>query len=695
MSVILAGWLNEDTRVVGGFRDRAIGAAMYLCDVPDTSEPTHFRYRCLTLASVFDAFYADMTAAERTKIAAEMLAQANKASASVKEKIDGHSGNDQMARLSCALAGYGYGTTDWTSMINGVLAFWYEPNYVGRMETPRYFHSDGGMHKGGAYGYLGGWSDLWMTWFLSKATDWDSFAAETWMAKQWEYLIWTSYSGGTAFDFENHGDTTRVSNPVFINELKWYYGILMNKFPAPGGTEGDEHLRWLYNRYLTRDSQYADGLGQDFVFWDRAGTVETAPSAAVVLPAKQRFFSPPGLFFARDSWDYDASVVWRISGRPQYDLGHRHQDAGSIAITYNGRPLLLSPSGLYDAFDTLPHHGNWYQRTMGQSGTLLIYDPSQVYTFYSRARDNDGGQQLKKYVHPTIGTELSDPYNVQQILQDGGGLPWKRCEFDLKASSGEHRFIVCDLREAHKRRHTDTSRFSVCKTSYLYIAPTAGNGLPKGACLVYHRVVKNTVDWQTCVPWHFRGTVTAQSYGISGEDGEAVGKLWIDLRDPGDYTRTIEGRGSPLDTLGYGPTQFRNYFTGVNYPPSKAAGTRYDPWLKRNTWWVEKTVRAAEERYVFLLMPTANAASVPTHTWVSDGAEPDWYNVTIGDTTYGIHRTLDEATFGAVAIDETAPAEVTGLALQALDSALMATWVDPVDADLSAVRIQRRTSAIT
>lgn len=694
LPVVLVGWMEETSRVDGGFRDMAIRAADHLCDIPDTSVPTNDRYRSLALALVFDAFRHQMTTTEYNKILAEMIVQMNRGTMREDEKVDGHSANDSKCRLACVLAGYGHGTRNWNADLQAILTWWYGTS-VGRMETCRYFHSDGAPLAGGNYSYLRLWSESWLPWILTKSTDYDALAAESaWMEKLWEFLLWNCYSGGASFDYESHGDTARISEPIFILELRWAQALLMGAFPSPGGTDGDRHLRWMYDQYLTRETQTAESLGFDFLFFDRASVSALAPASASPAISTRRFFSPPNLFYARDSWDY-TGPMYRISGRERYELGHRHQDAGSIAITYSGEPLLLTPAGRYDVFDSVPHHGNWYQRTMGQSGALLVYDPAQVYTFYNKARENDGGQQLKKYLHPIHG-EIADAWNVEELRNDGGGLAWKRSDFSVQASSGDHRFLVCDAREAHKRRHTDTPRFSVYKSSYLLIAPTPGNGLPCSALLVYHRVVKTTNSWRTCVPWHFRGTVTAQTFGCDGTGGASVGRLWIDLRNPSAYTTRIDVQGSPL-VNGYGPTQFLHYWTGVNMPPSVAVGTRHDPWTKRSTWWVEQTTRAADERYVFLLMPAAYAASEPvsSRAWSTDEADPDWYKITLGTVTYGIHRTLDQATFGDVEIDTTPPAEVTDQALAARDRALLYTFTDPADGDLAGVEVQFRTSEIT
>jgi len=641
MVLAFVGYIEETTRTTNGYRDKAIKGAVYLAGTSDGVNPTVGRYRLLALAIAFDLLYDSMTDTERNTIAAEMAIQCDRMTARSDEYIDGHSGNDQMCQMAGALTGYGHGSIDWQTRLTEAMRFWYGPTDStsdGRIETPRYACTDGGYIKGSWYTYLGQWCEFWQMWMLANGTNLTPWTTETaWASKIWEWYIWTSMTGGSTVDFEAQGDTHRLTNPLFRMEHRWALAMLATMYPESGGYEGGKHLRWIYDQYYPLDS-YADDIVFDIIFLNKSSTPPVAPSAAAVVPATSRMFSPPGVYYYRTSWDYDNSVSMRISGRELYDLGHRHLDSGSVQLTFKGDRVLLAPAGIYrgDKYGT-DHHINALQRSWLQSMCPLIYDSSQVYQWWSTTCDNDGGQHYKKYLG------ASDVGNVFNWQNDGGGQAWDRTEFTSSTETDNGIFIVADLRPGYKKEYTDVDRFPILKSKFLVIKPTVGNGLTYPALLVYIRISKTNRNWRTMIPLHSYNAWTLTSYGAHTTGYYGVGKLWVDIRSVGDYTLTNQTPGTPLDSLGYGPDQWKNPFTGTSHAPDVAPTTIELPDMKRHSLYAEKTLRTDVEDYVVLLMPTGVGDAEPAsgRAWVPDTTNPDYYGIVIGTSTYYLHRTLN------------------------------------------------------
>ncbi len=253
--------------------------------------------------------------------------------------------------------------------------------------------------------------------------------------------------------------------------------------------------------------------------------------------------------------------------------------------------------------------------------------------------------------------------------------------------------VVADLEPAYRQKSTDEGRCSVCETKYLIIWPNATNGLTWPAILYYARIVKADSSWRVQIPMHSYNAWTNTSYGAHTTGALGLGKLWVDIRDVGNFTKLNVVPGTPLDGFGYGPNQFKIYGDGAsNWKPARAAKTRELPDLNRNSLYVEKTTKVSQEDYVFLLMISGVADSEPVtgRTWIN---ETDWYGITLGADNYRVHKTQALAVHGSP--DTTPPGEVTSLALTARDRGILATWTDPVDSDLDKILVYRRTSAIT
>lgn len=703
MVLAFAGWIEETGRPAGGYKDIAIRDAVYLSGLSDAVEPTFGRDRVIALALAMDILYADMTSTERNTVAGELVQQIDRMTVRDDERIDGWSTIDQMCALAGALAGYGHGTHDWQSRITRSLDHWYGSagDTAGRMDFSRYVSADGGHWYGGTYLYLRLFGELWFAWVLSKGTTIDVWTTESaWLSRIWEAIIWDGYTGGTDADHFVTEDSSKMSGTKFHVQQRYAFGILATKYPTPNSTEGGRHLHWLFNTWNAFDSPYADNQIFDVIFFDRASVTAVAPKNGTPVPASARLFQAPGKFYVRKSalggtdWEYDDSVVGRVESLKYYDTGHNHLSAGGTMISFKGDRVLLAPGGHYDSYAS-QHHVGAYQRSWLHSLVPIVYDPAETYHRYTVAMPSDGGQHFKRYTG-THGT-ASSPWNVYEMLHDAGGEAWLRTRTLTHTHNAAGDFLVADIEPGYRKFYTDVSRCTSLKVKWLWIYPSAANGLPYMALLWFARIAKREQSHRTMIPLHASQAWTSTAYGAHSLGYRSVGKLWVDVRSKSSYTLTIRPPGTPLDVNGYGPNQFRipiGSDTTTNYKPSVAGNSRENADLEKNSLFVEKSTRSQVEDYVMLLMPTAAADSEPVtgRAWITDGAEPNWYGITIGSETWMIHRSEDLCVFGGSA-DTTPPAEVTGHGTVARDRRLLVSWTDPADADLAKVRVYKRTSA--
>jgi hypothetical protein len=705
------GYIEETGRPANGYKDRAIKGAVYMAGLPDDVNPTGRRERLSGLMNVFDFCYDDMTTAERNTIAAEMIQQQARMTQNSAEQMDGHSGTDQAVRIGAMLTLHGYSTyaSAAASNLQDALEFWYGASAgVGRIEMERYQYTNGGMDKGGWYAYQAFWGFLLLLQFMTKATTHDAWSNESsYLSKAWEWILWTGFRGGVDDDFEAQGDTAKVTNPKMHILQRWTYGLLATNYPTPNSAEGGKHLRWLYDVWDAQQSEFGEDKVFDVLFLDRAGVAPIEPKNGTPVPAASRLFDPPGYYYYRESgrgtgnpaWDYENSVLFRVGGRRRFRQGHPHFDQGSVMIRFKDDVLLQAPAGYYDDFGT-SHHVDAYQRGWLQSLTPLIYDPSQSYQRYSQSVVNDGGPHFKKATR-TGGVIASDPDTVANMLGEAGGEAWL-CSRKFTKVTDDSNFVFVSLEcaDAYKKFYTDQPRCPILEIRYLVIKPTASNGLTYPALLYYARIKKRDGAWKVQIPFHCGAAITPQSFGFTAlgyrttAANGSPGKLWVDVRGVASYTLTHNPPGTPLDANGYGPDQFRVAGTGVNRPPSEGIPARHVADLKHSSIYLERTSKVEEEHYVCLLMVNDSAGGDPqaSRSWVSDAAQPNFYGVTLGSSTYLLSRTEDLAVFGTP--DSSPPANVTGMSVTARDKALFAQWTDPADSDYRFADVYYRTSAI-
>lgn len=704
MLLAFAGWIEETGRPAGGYKDKAIRTALYIAGLADSSPPSDKRYRMFALAEVFDVLFNDMTTTERNTLAAEITQQIDRMLQLPYEWIEGHSGYEQCAALAGELAISGYSTyaAGAAARLQATLEWWYGANpNEGKLNGLRYHVSDGGHHRAGYYIFADFWTVLWSLNFLKNATDLDTWSQESsWLSKAYEYLLW-NFAGGSYDHHEAHADTTKGSAGM-VDTQHYTYALLADKYRNVAGKQGGHIMRWFYDTFESFEGINGEKSIYDIAALDRAAVNPVAPENATIEPPTSRLFFPPGIYYYRQAargsghnrWNFDQTLQFRIAGRKYYTLGHTHLDAGSVSIKWKGDPLLYSPAGLYDSYGT-SHHANAYQRTWLQSLAPLIQDPAAIYTRWGQSVVNDGGQQFKKYSGYEPPANESTPGWVYAMQNDAGGLAWRRCEaFDKLTDNASYIFLRLNSRDAYRRRHTDAHRCPILEIKYMIIEPTALNGLNWPGLLYYARIKKSSPSWATQIPFHVAKSPTLTSYGFHALGHFSQGKLWVDVRNLGSYTRTVNNPGT-LDANGWGADQFKILGSGTNYGPSRSPNSRDRADAKTYSLYLEKNTHTEEEHYICLLMfsAAADAEPVPSRTWLTDAAYPDWYGIDFNGEKYMVNRTADLAVGPGAAPDVTPPAEVTGFSLAAKNQAILARWTDPGDADYKEANVYIRTSS--
>jgi hypothetical protein len=701
------GWIEESGRPSGGAKDWAIRAALWACNNYAGGVESSLREILMGLALVYDFLYADMTSAERTTIAGEIMQRAIAFNDGISQtdQIDGHTGINVTCSLLGLLAIHGnsFYQDEIPTALNTTLEFLLGVDaQSGRLNYPQLCLTDGHSEKGHWYIYPSFWTELFTLWSMSTATTWDGWTAHSaWVTKIWEELLWHS-KGGTAPDLMGMGDMNRSSS-VFQREMHWGIAMLAQRNAS---TEAGRMLQWLFAQWDALDpTVWGPARVFDVILLDRAAITELDPKDASPAVSTSRLFSPPGVYYGRKAkrgssvpdWDPDEVATVRVSARSRYYSGHAHLDAGSMALSVRGDMVCLTPSGKY--FTGQPSWFNGYCRTWMQSWSPLVYDPTE--TFYwqlpTRPKINDGGQHFRIYRDATEPARVYDPATAYKMQTDAGGEAWMRCRSFTKSEGTDYAFLCADLKDAYKRDFDDLPRCSILETRYLTIWPTADNGLYWPAVLYYARMRKRNSAWETRIPVHSANDFTQTSYGAYTTGYNGVGKLWIDLRNKADYSLTVQGPGTMSGD--FGSTQFMAPWNTVNYPPIEDGSLKAEErqFLKRFSLYLQKTTQVEEEHYVALAMLSESGDAEPaaTRAWVTDSAQPDWYGITLGTQTYLVHRTLPQCWVGSTAPDTTPPAEVTAFAVAARARSILATWTDPADADLEGLLVRIRTSAIT
>ncbi|MFB3828363.1 MAG: heparin/heparin-sulfate lyase HepB [Bryobacteraceae bacterium] len=159
------------------------------------------------------------------------------------------------------------------------------------------------------------------------------------------------------------------------------------------------------------------------------------PRPVSELPLSRYFGEPYGWLVARTGWDAN-SVVAEMKTNIYNFVNHQHPDAGAFQIYWKG-PLAID-SGVYQGYGS-PHHSNYHKRTIAHN-TLLVYDPSEKFTWGRGDLRNDGGQRLCNNWRETRTIEdLLNPangYRTGEVLGRAVSDAWSYMKSDITAAYG-------------------------------------------------------------------------------------------------------------------------------------------------------------------------------------------------------------------------------------------------------------------
>lgn len=695
-AVAFWGYIEEGVRATNNAIDTAIQAAIVAVDHAPWGEQSPTRELIKMAACAYDICYNWMTQAERDKVAGWIVEIATwfVGNYSITDQMDGWTGINATSTLMGLLATHGNSAhaAKIQTLLNTTVEWIYGADSTsGRMSYPRLCYTDGHTEKGHSYIWSSLHTELFAAWCMQKATDWDSFTAESgWTTKIWEELLW-HYKGGTLPAFQGMGDESRDAAPFTLLCRHAYDHLLeMNKT-----TEAGRMLRWMYEIWdAPHTSLWGPTRVFDVIFHDKANITPLHPKDATTPPSTSRLFSKPGVWYGRKAkrgssdpdWDMDEIATIRISARSKYYSGHAHLDAGSMFMSVKGDVVSLTPSGIYESGATCWYQGNC--RTWMQSWCPLIYKSGETWKWQNDGTSyiNDGGQQWRLYRnYQSPPSKIYDPGNAWHMLNDAGGEGWERCrEFSKVAEDTGYTFLFANIRDAYKLDFDSTPKCSILEMRYLVIWPTSANGLYWPAVLYYARIKKADASYPTKIPIHSATTWTSTSYGATTEGYQHEGKLWLDVFNKSAYTLTIR---APSDS-----TAFTAPWNTVNYPPT-GWNAQEEPFKTNSMLTIAKTTSVQEEHYVILAMLSEAGDSEPaaSRSWITDA---DWYGVTLNGVDHRIHKTLKQVSVGGGGPDVTPPAEVSGLSAQGRVRGIYASWTDPADADLQDIIVKYRTSAI-
>lgn len=207
----------------------------------------------------------------------------------------------------------------------------------------------------------------------------------------------------------------RLPYGAFIKQGDDFYqpNYVMNTYVAGSETTGmgllavmygDRHLWFQYDKQRNGYKTFLDFLTLDS---------ELEPALPDDLPLAYETKEPRSEILARTSWQDGlngptVSAFLNMNERRTGDHDHGH--VGEFQLYYKG-PLTM-PGGIYDGNDWgKPHWSGYYTRT-SSANCMLIFDPSETFSYSNRTLSNDGSQRYAKYssggIFGTVAEHKSD-----------------------------------------------------------------------------------------------------------------------------------------------------------------------------------------------------------------------------------------------------------------------------------------------
>ncbi len=303
--------------------------------------------------------------------------------------------------------------------------------------------SEGGYHMGWAYSlaYLSG--DIHAIW--SSATNETVFFP--WQAKL--PLFWHYGRQGDGL-YPNKGDAYTVRSDLNASRTLLLIAAGVLKDPSAAAM-----IRPAADRFA------------DILYGDKRVTPRPPDDAQHPLPLS-RHFGPAGIVVARDQWGPGTTHL-QFQSTPFYSSNHNHLEQNAFTLHYRGG--LAIDSGLYDEFGERGgayaglHWRNYFQRTIAHNA-IVVFDPTQEYTFYERPISNDGGQIFRP--EPSTLADIQ-PGGMAQL----GGITGYR-------DTPEYTYMAGDATAAY-----DPARVRLAQRELVYLRDTSH---PRPVVVVYDRV---------------------------------------------------------------------------------------------------------------------------------------------------------------------------------------------------------------
>ncbi len=659
-------------------------------------QDTGRRDQCLAQAWCYDWLCTGIvtfSAADRALIGDGVRDIAAGAPDNANEYIDGHSHGDQAAALHAGLAiageyGSGYDfRSDAEDIINACFDFWYGPAGTmtpSRMQTLRYFCDQGATYDGAWYGATTWWASsmlfLGMLNGLVQNTetpaslqllgdDYDPVTSEPWAQKIAEFALW-AYCRGDLHYWTLGNDTYRQGSE---HEVRYNHRLSMGWMIRYGGTLR-KCARWL--RDTLHAAALADGNVSKYHYafeiplWNPADAENSSQHPKLVEGlAKTKFFSVPGTFWHRNSWEPASAAVVQVNTKSLYYTGHNHLDCAAMQINcLDDMPLCHSGKyGVSGCTSTYGgrHHRAYYQQSIAHSGIPCFPASDITHTaLFGTGRANcphGGGQLFRKWYNGS--SWKYDPDNLYLMQTDGGGAAWRVAETECLNPTGSTYTLLCsDITKAYQRSMDDSgttyARVSLCEVKDLVIKGEWSWPIVLRYVRAQMATGRNTlgafVPWHGWSQWaeswpHGTGPQTGDTRRFRSTGYRGHAKCLIDIYNWQNFTVQHVGDG-PLNSYGYGSSQF--LYDGENFSPTLSCSGNYYPDLGQ--WRVQMTCATSgvEVHWVFLVLPMAVADEPPEYSWVD---VPNWYGVRFGTTAheFRVHKTLNQVMTG---VDTEAPA---------------------------------------
>lgn len=397
------------------------------------------------------------------------------------------------------------------------------------------------FHQGTLYGgYRGQW-DYNATWIFDRMGYEKVFGDNQQMAAYW--YVYMTRPDGLVFadgDKSNNGYTPGVSRDVTFRRVLF---LASNYYKDP-------YLKYAAQKVGAGTLGYGHGNTSpvEFLIFNNPNITTISTET---LPQTKYFDSPAGNMVARTGWEEGLDVKTAVAYMKVGELwfaNHHHLDSGHFQLYYKG--ILASDSGRYSAYGS-SHDYTYNKRTIAHN-TILVYDPSEVVSYYGGV--NDGGQRIPGGEQSSIDALLAADYKFGEV---------EGHEFGPDAVKPEYSYLKGDITKAYS-----SNKMSEFERSFMFY--NLNNDDHPAALIVFDRVVSTDASFKKTWLLHglFEPTVIGNQTVFRNDDLGYNGKLTVDTLIPHEDNAQI-------DIVGGMENEF--YVNGVNYPAYEKNGELSSP----------------------------------------------------------------------------------------------------------------------